>query len=194
MSGIAASHPGKGLLCGADQSAMDAAGATAARAGAFRCITTAVIAATRPTASTMWMLTSTIGRPVRACQSPTAICTSSTARSSPVHRRSRSAGAMRHEPATSTRVSAERDVRGPGVHVLHQLGVEPVARCAPVAGVRSGAGHEDADHHRDEHGNAVVTCVTAAYQRGTAARAGRASAYTRTTSTAASATSATEAK
>ena len=37
------------------------------------------------------------------------------------------------------------------MHVLHELGVEPVARGAAVAGVRTRPRHEDADDDRDKH-------------------------------------------
>ena len=98
----------------------------------------------------MWMLTSRIGRPVRACQSPTAIWRSSTASRRPVHSGSRSARGMRHEPAKMDDREGEEEVRRPGVHVLHELGIQAVAGRAAVAGVGTRAGDEDADDDRDK--------------------------------------------
>ena len=113
-------------------------------------MTTAVIAATSSTASTMWMFTSTIGRPARACQSPTTICATSTASRSPVHSRRRRPGECARADDENERAREQR-VGRPRVDVLHELRVQPVARRAAVAGVRTGAGHEDADDDGDQH-------------------------------------------
>ena len=121
---------------------------------------------------------------MRACQRPTTIWASSTASRRPVHRRSRSAAGVRHEPIDEDEREREQGVCRPRVHVLHELGVQPVARRTAVAGVRPGSGHEDPDDDRDQHERARVSVRQEAYQRGTARTRGPGTAYTRATSTA----------